>query len=62
MIGAATGVKGVFFSIIVSSLIGAAAGIVIMSASKSTDPKLKIPFGPYLSLPVHGCRVERFLW
>lgn len=50
MIGAATGLKGVFFTIIVSSLIGAVAGILIMMVSRSSDPKLKIPFGPYLSI------------
>ena len=50
MIGAATGLKGVFFTITVSSLIGAAAGILIMLASRSTNSMLKIPFGPYLSM------------
>ncbi len=50
MIGAATGVKGVLFTIFAGSLLGTMAGIAIMIYTKSADTKLKIPFGPYLSM------------
>lgn len=49
MIGAAVGVKGVFFTIFIGSLIGTVAGGVIMVCMRATDLKLKIPFGPFLS-------------
>ncbi|MCK5686214.1 prepilin peptidase [bacterium] len=49
MIGAATGVKGVIFTIFAGSLSGTIFGIFIMIGSKITDTKLKIPFGPFLS-------------
>ncbi len=50
MIGAAIGLKGVFFTIFVGSLLGTIAGILIMIYSKIADAKLRIPFGPYLSM------------
>jgi leader peptidase (prepilin peptidase) / N-methyltransferase len=50
MIGAAIGLKGVFFTIFVGSLLGTIAGILIMIYSKVSDSKLRIPFGPYLSM------------
>ena len=50
MIGAATGCKGVFFTIFVSSLIGTMAGLFVMVTSRRTGPGLKIPFGPFLSM------------
>lgn len=50
MIGAATGIKGVFFTIFAGSLIGTFGGVVIMLYTKMADSKLKIPFGPFLSL------------
>ncbi len=49
MIGAATGWKGVLFTIMTGSLLGTIAGIMIMIATRITDIKLRIPFGPYLS-------------
>ena len=52
MIGAATGIKGVFFTIFAGSLLGTIAGIIIMIYTKAADTKLKIPFGPYLSIGV----------
>ena len=50
MIGAATGVKGVFFTIFAGSLLGTFFGILIMVYTRIADSKLKIPFGPFLSL------------
>lgn len=50
MIGAATGIKGVFFTIFAGSLFGTFFGIFFMLYSKIADSKLKIPFGPFLSL------------
>ena len=49
MIGAATGIKGVFFTIFTGSLLGTIFGILLMVSSKIKDIKLKIPFGPFLS-------------
>ncbi len=49
MIGAATGWKGVLFTTFTGSLLGTIAGIIIMIITKTSDIKLKIPFGPYLS-------------
>ncbi|MBF0302808.1 MAG: prepilin peptidase [Desulfamplus sp.] len=49
MIGAATGWKGVVFTIFVSSLLGTVAGVIIMLATQKADSKLRIPFGPYLA-------------
>ena len=50
MIGAAIGWKGVIFTIFIGSLTGTIAGIIIMISSNVIDIKLKIPFGPYLSI------------
>ena len=50
MIGAAIGWKGVIVTIFIGSLAGTIAGIIIMISSKIIDIKLKIPFGPYLSI------------
>jgi leader peptidase (prepilin peptidase) / N-methyltransferase len=50
MIGAATGIKGVFFTIFASSLFGTFFGILIMIYTRIADSKLKIPFGPFLSM------------
>jgi leader peptidase (prepilin peptidase) / N-methyltransferase len=49
MIGAATGIKGVLFTIFTGSLLGTLFGIMIMLYTKIADTKLKIPFGPFLS-------------
>ncbi len=50
MIGAATGIKGVLFTIFAGSLIGTVCGIAVMIYTRTADTKLKIPFGPFLSL------------
>jgi len=52
MIGAATGVKGVLFTIFTGSLLGTIAGTLTLLFGKMTDKQFKIPFGPYLSLGV----------
>ncbi len=49
MIGAATGIEGVMFTIFTASLLGTFAGICIILATKENHHQLKIPFGPYLS-------------
>ncbi len=49
MIGAATGVQGVLFTIFTGSLLGTLTGILVMIGTKKADTKLKIPFGPFLS-------------
>ena len=50
MIGAATGIKGVIFTIFAGSLFGTLFGILIMLYTQIADTKLRIPFGPFLSL------------
>ncbi|MFH2058451.1 MAG: prepilin peptidase [Pseudomonadota bacterium] len=50
MIGAATGIKGVFFTVFIGSLLGSISGLLILFYIKNNDTKLKIPFGPFLSL------------
>lgn len=50
MIGAAIGVKGVLFTIFSGSLLGTIAGVILMLLNRESGTKLKIPFGPYLSL------------
>ena len=51
MIGAATGVKGVFFTLFTGSVLGTLGGVVAMTgAGKSQKRQTKIPFGPFLSL------------
>lgn len=49
MIGAATGWKGVIFTIFTSSLMGTLGGVLMMFVIKKADSKLRIPFGPYLA-------------
>ncbi len=49
MIGAATGINGVLFSIFTGSLLGTLAGISTMLYMRISDTKFKIPFGPFLS-------------
>lgn len=50
MIGAATGIKGVFFTIFAGSLFGTVCGIFILGYTKIAEKKnLRIPFGPFLS-------------
>lgn len=50
MIGAATGWEGVLFTIFAGSLTGTLAGTAIMVTTRSANPKLRIPFGPYLAM------------
>lgn len=49
MIGAATGMKGVVFTIFAGSLFGTFFGIITMVYTQIADTKLRIPFGPFLS-------------
>jgi len=49
MIGAATGIKGVIFTIFTGSFLGTCAGIWALIFIKGSNRQLKIPFGPYLS-------------
>jgi leader peptidase (prepilin peptidase) / N-methyltransferase len=49
MIGAATGVTGVLFTLFAGSVFGTVAGIAKMAAGKNPDRQMKIPFGPFLS-------------
>jgi leader peptidase (prepilin peptidase)/N-methyltransferase len=50
MIGALTGWQGVLFTIFIGSAIGTLAGIVIMVSLRAETIRLRIPFGPFLSL------------
>ena len=49
MIGAATGIKGVLFTLFTGSLLGSLTGILAMLYMRISDTKFKIPFGPFLS-------------
>ncbi|WDP88944.1 MAG: prepilin peptidase [Desulfobacter sp.] len=49
MIGAATGLPGILFTLFAGSLLGTAGGIISMVMERKRDFKLKIPFGPFLS-------------
>ena len=49
MIGAFLGWKGVLFTLMASSLIGTAVGIVVMMRS-GKGMKMAVPFGPFLSM------------
>ena len=50
MIGAATGVKGVLFTIFAGSVMGTATGGLMMAGSRLGGLDKKIPFGPFLSV------------
>lgn len=51
MIGAATGVKGVFFTLFTGSVFGTLGGVGALILTKSAQNRqTKIPFGPFLSL------------
>ncbi len=50
MIGAAIGIKGVFFTIFAGSLLGTITGFLIMLYNQVANMQLKIPFGPFLSM------------
>ena len=49
MMGAIIGLKGVIFTIFVSSLVGTLSGLAVMLQSRK-GMKLAVPFGPFLSL------------
>ncbi len=50
MIGAATGIEGVFFTLFTGSVLGTLGGVATMAlAGKSEKKTAKIPFGPFLS-------------
>ena len=49
MMGALIGLKGVIFTIFVSSLVGTLSGLAVMLQSRK-GMKLAVPFGPFLSL------------
>ncbi|WP_321491537.1 prepilin peptidase [uncultured Desulfobacter sp.] len=51
MIGAAIGVKGVFFTLFTGSVFGTIGGVTVLAISEKSEKKqVKIPFGPFLSL------------
>ena len=51
MIGAATGIRGVLFTIFAGSLFGTFFGVFLLLYTRISDSaKLRIPFGPFLSL------------
>lgn len=51
MIGAATGVKGVFFTLFTSSVFGTLGAVTAMTLTgKPEKRQAKIPFGPFLSI------------
>ena len=51
MIGAATGIKGVLFTLFTGSVFGTLGGLAAMAlAKKSEKNQARIPFGPFLSL------------
>jgi len=50
MIGAFIGWKGVLFTILCSSFLGALVGVVLVLSSSKADGKYAVPFGPFLSL------------
>lgn len=49
MIGAATGIKGVFFTLFTGSVLGTIAGVAGLIFDKKRGRQTKIPFGPFLS-------------
>jgi len=49
MIGAATGVKGVLFTLFTGSLLGTLGGIISLLPRKGGASQTRIPFGPFLS-------------
>ncbi len=50
MIGAFIGWKGVLFTILSSSFLGAVVGVTLILLSSKADSKYAVPFGPFLSL------------
>jgi leader peptidase (prepilin peptidase) / N-methyltransferase len=49
MIGAATGLEGVIFTLFTASLTGTVAGVATLWLTKQQNQSPRIPFGPYLS-------------
>lgn len=49
MIGAATGVPGVLFTLFAGSVLGTLGGMAAMIRNRQPDRQVQIPFGPYLS-------------
>ena len=49
MIGAATGIKGVVFTLFSGSLFGTLGGLLAVILGKKTGARTRIPFGPFLS-------------
>ena len=49
MIGAATGVTGVLFTLFLGSFAGTGAGIATMIRNRQANRQMQIPFGPFLS-------------
>ncbi len=49
MIGAATGVPGVLFTLFAGSVLGTIAGITAMLVTPKNGGQMRIPFGPFLS-------------
>lgn len=56
MIGAFLGPKGVFGTIVISSMVGSVVGIILMVVQKK-DLKLAVPYGPFLAI---GALVQLF--
>jgi leader peptidase (prepilin peptidase)/N-methyltransferase len=50
MIGALLGWKGVVFTVFIGSTVGTLAGVMVMAYTRLMDAKLRIPFGPFLSI------------
>ena len=50
MIGSLTGWHGVLFTVFIGSLIGTIAGVIMIAVGRFSNLRLKIPFGPFLSL------------
>jgi len=50
MIGALIGWKGVLFTIFVGSGTGTVAGMIILTYTRLVNMKLRIPFGPFLTI------------
>jgi len=49
MLGAFLGIKGVFFTLLVSSFIGSAVGLIIILMRRGNF-QFALPYGPFLSL------------
>ncbi len=54
LIGVVIGWKGVIFTVFMGSAVGTLAGLTVMAVGAKGGLKLKIPFGPFLSLGAIG--------